>query len=575
MLNTELGGPEWQEAASGAVDQTARDAAAAAQSTADFATTPDEAEAFTAPYALANNPSGHIPANRVGETPTPYTVPVVTADSRTFRFVERDTLATGSTVSQATETNLGTVRGATSTQASAASGTTILGWTNNRIRALITAALPTVSGADARAGTSSNRRAWTAQRVRQAIVAGIDVVLPAWARDATTQIPADKLTLAPGGSGTGDDAATWAEEGNTDLIQTAKINYAGVQNQIDTITDELAHSTGPITEVIGQLGSGRDSLRYTIGTGTEGNFYVTVTVKARVQVNDFQNFSGVLRITEDGGGGLNALVPSHNHNYSDHHEATLTFVRRGLQIPAGNKDLLFTTFVTGNNPPDVHFIELDTLKLTPTSLVNSNNVGEYVEDLAEVRHPNVKVPRSKLDLGALALGEFEQTIIDAIPNGGEQVFSYQATVQRDQDSTLAYIGGGWKVAEAGGSAPRWHKVGQWESITDSNQDMTFVANDAFADLAAVVEAFTTDNAQDIAWTVEIGNSTRSPTFIRFSNHDSDTKVLVARHAVGELINVNAGNDAIRIRSHGLAFGTGTLRSAFVTAINLAELWVLV
>ena len=70
---------------------------------------------------------------------------------------------------QATESIRGGVEGATQAQAQAGSGTTILAWTNNRIRQLIQAALPTVSSADASAGSSSSRRAWTALRVRQAI----------------------------------------------------------------------------------------------------------------------------------------------------------------------------------------------------------------------------------------------------------------------------------------------------------------------------------------------------------------------------------------------------------------------
>ena len=45
-------------------------------------------------------------------------------------------------------------------------------------------------------------------------------------------------------------------------------------------------------------------------------------------------------------------------------------MRRGVEIPAGVKDLTFTCEVSGANPPDVHFIEVDKLKLTPTALVN-------------------------------------------------------------------------------------------------------------------------------------------------------------------------------------------------------------
>ena len=72
----------------GGVDLTARAAAAAAQATADEATTPDEATELVADFARASNPSGHLPAMRLGENPAEGTVPIVTAGGRSFRFVE-------------------------------------------------------------------------------------------------------------------------------------------------------------------------------------------------------------------------------------------------------------------------------------------------------------------------------------------------------------------------------------------------------------------------------------------------------------------------------------------------------
>ena len=80
--------------------------------------------------------------------------------------------------SAATEDAAGVVQGATSAQSVAASGTTILAWTNNRIRQLITAALPTVSAGDSTAGTSTARRAWTAARVKAAADAAITAIGP-------------------------------------------------------------------------------------------------------------------------------------------------------------------------------------------------------------------------------------------------------------------------------------------------------------------------------------------------------------------------------------------------------------
>ena len=74
----------------GGADQTARDAAAAAQVTADAATTPDEAEALIAPFARNANPSGHITPDLVGANPADDQVALVTGSGAgsSFRFVD-------------------------------------------------------------------------------------------------------------------------------------------------------------------------------------------------------------------------------------------------------------------------------------------------------------------------------------------------------------------------------------------------------------------------------------------------------------------------------------------------------
>ena len=115
-----------------------------------------------------------------------------------------------------------TIPTATQNQAQSVSGTTRLIWTVTRLRQLVTAALATVSNADAIAGTSTARRVWTALRVRQAIHA----VVPAWARTGNTDIiPANKLPTDGGGlNQAAVDARVaagvhdWAETGNSDDI---------------------------------------------------------------------------------------------------------------------------------------------------------------------------------------------------------------------------------------------------------------------------------------------------------------------------------------------------------------------
>ena len=106
------------------------------------------------------------------------------------------------------------------------------------------------------------------------------------ARDAAAAAQADiddHEANHPGGQGSGDDAYPWATEGNDDLlVPTDKINFAPVQNQIDEIVDQIAHSEGTINSVVGILGAGSDSLRYTLPVDLDGLYDVSVRVKVRV-----------------------------------------------------------------------------------------------------------------------------------------------------------------------------------------------------------------------------------------------------------------------------------------------------
>ena len=83
----------------GTIDLTARAAAAAAQGTANAATTVEQATALIATWARSADPTGHIPATLVGENPVEGTIPQVAVGGRTFRFVEPSTFG-GQTVAQ-------------------------------------------------------------------------------------------------------------------------------------------------------------------------------------------------------------------------------------------------------------------------------------------------------------------------------------------------------------------------------------------------------------------------------------------------------------------------------------------
>ena len=170
-----------------------------------------------------------------------------------------------------------------------------------------------------------------------------------------------------GGEGGGDDAYPWATEGNDELlVPTDKVNFEPLQIQIDEIVNEIAHSEGTINSVVGVLGSGSNSLRYTLPVDLDGLYDVSVRVKARVQINEFANISGNLHITEDGGLGLNAEIPEAVHNYQHAHEGVFNFIRKGLAISPGANLIDFTALVTGASPPDVHFIDVMNMTITPT-----------------------------------------------------------------------------------------------------------------------------------------------------------------------------------------------------------------
>ena len=190
------------------------------------------------------------------------------------------------------------------------------------------------------------------------------------ARDAAAAAQADiddHEANHPGGQGSGDDAYPWATEGNDDLlVPTDKINFAPVQNQIDEIVDQIAHSEGTINSVVGILGAGSDSLRYTLPVDLDGLYDVSVRVKVRVQINEFQNISGNLHIIADGGLGLNTEIPESVHNYHHAHEGVFNFLRKGLAIAPGASQINFTALVTGVSPPDVHFIDVMNMTITST-----------------------------------------------------------------------------------------------------------------------------------------------------------------------------------------------------------------
>ena len=89
---------------------------------------------------------------------------VLTADGSGGADWEAASGGGGGALTQATETTLGGVRGATALQAIAANGTAILAWTNNRLRQLLAVALPTMVQADID-GSTTGRKAVTGELI--------------------------------------------------------------------------------------------------------------------------------------------------------------------------------------------------------------------------------------------------------------------------------------------------------------------------------------------------------------------------------------------------------------------------
>ena len=112
----------------------------------------------------------------------------------------------GGAITQATETALGGVRGATAGQAIAGSGTTILGWTNNRLRQILAAALPPATAAQAIAAAGTDRLTWTVTRLRELVTAALPTMTQTDIDNATTDrraVTGELIAANAGGGGGG------------------------------------------------------------------------------------------------------------------------------------------------------------------------------------------------------------------------------------------------------------------------------------------------------------------------------------------------------------------------------------
>ena len=213
---------------------------------------------------------------------------------------------TAYTLPAADEDTVGGVEAADATQASAASGTTVLGWSNNRIRALITAALPTISAGDATAGTSTARRVWTSARVRSAI----NQVVPTVFRSGNT----DTITTAKLGTGTRDGSTYLKGDGTFGAVTPSTggpLNALALVKVGETLTlSGSAATTGPAYSDLSDVFW--LSWVYTRSTGTAVRFN---TIVRKAEVEGVASGSAY-RLQLQGGGGAFILLYDDSSNFT-------------------------------------------------------------------------------------------------------------------------------------------------------------------------------------------------------------------------------------------------------------------
>ena len=232
------------------LDQLSRDAAAAAQTTANEADGKADVNtlaiaALTAATGITESQAQDLIADWAEQGNTD----AIPADKLT------NAPASGLDEGEVNARILSELPTATQAQAEAVTGTTRRVWTLQRIRQLIGSYASDINNATAIAGTSTARHIWSSKRVRQAINAVVPMVfrsgntdtiadakLPTtiardseiedWARDDTTLIPASKLTNAPGG---GTLALTTEEATRVSYTEgMATINFTATNSAVDT-----------------------------------------------------------------------------------------------------------------------------------------------------------------------------------------------------------------------------------------------------------------------------------------------------------------------------------------------------
>ena len=246
---------------------------------------------------------------------------VLTADGAGAAAWE-DVPSGGGAITQATESDLGGVRGATATQAIANSGTTILGWSNNRLRQLNADALPTMVQTDIDNATTD----------RKAITGAL--------------IAAN----AGGGGGTDDQTATEVPVTATGFTGNLSSTDTDVQAALDTI-DGFSLGSGTSTALPDFFDAPiEDVANIDVSNTTPENYLAidannVITNRGGFTIEIGTNTHQAIKVPVDGNYTITAVTSILQNNTGVPRNRTrfqFFIVRAGVDIPAAGSGLYAT-----------------------------------------------------------------------------------------------------------------------------------------------------------------------------------------------------------------------------------------
>ena len=466
------------------VDQTARDAAAAAQTTADAATTENEATALISPFAReAAATTDVMPAARLAENPAEDNVPLVVSGGRSLRWVHRNTLGTNDQVAR---------QAAADAQDTADIATT-----------------PAEARVEAR------------------------IAMEPWARlGNTTLIPGDQVDLSGISVSAEDDAARAQAAANAEAITEIEagehtITPAGLLPAVSGAHPRTIYGLGPINLSAITLHFLKRSVahRFTIRLD---NLTINVTTPlytatgwastpvanqykagGRIYPQQPSGLFGLVRMYDRAAN--NFFWRMHKPDAAPLHDALgdlvtdddiwLTFYHpdTGAQhgqpvnmIRTGNQSHYFSVAAV-DDPALLNVHQVVEVEFGSTNDIqrerydlgfDDNHLSQLLDDesalaLEGFAHSEVESLREAIKPfarkdsavhetpGMQDLGRFIPADITDIANGAEGTFVYTGVVQRDTDGTLAYLGGKWTALEdtqGVGTAADWAAEGNTDPI---------------------------------------------------------------------------------------------------------------